>query len=263
MTYFFQPSDFDQFRLMARKAVLAGLRPNQTSWHSPDQGELLFKGAEISHLSHQKPNAELRVPQSFLTQVKTIWCHRDPSRLDVIYRILWRVHQGERHLLDCSSDDDVQSFKQMDQAVRRDVHKMKAFVRFRRVSALVEGGPDCFVAWHCPDHRIATLAAPFFARRFGDMHWSIMTPTESAHWDTESLRFGPGASRDDAPNADELEDLWRTYYRSIFNPARLKVKAMKAELPVRHWRTLPEATEIEDLIREAPSRVEEMFRKNR
>jgi len=30
-----------------------------------------------------------------------------------------------------------------------------------------------------------------------------------------------------------------------------KIKAMKKELPVRHWRTLPEAALIPELIREA------------
>ena len=33
-----------------------------------------------------------------------------------------------------------------------------------------------------------------------------------------------------APAADALEDIWRDYYALIFNPARVKVKAMKAEM---------------------------------
>jgi hypothetical protein len=37
--------------------------------------------------------------------------------------------------------------------------------------------------------------------------------------------------------------------RSVSNPFRSKVKAMKKELPVRHWRTLPEAILVAELIR--------------
>ena len=40
---------------------------------------------------------------------------------------------------------------------------------------------------------------------------------------------GPPAQRHDAPDGDPMEDLWRTYYASIFNPARLKVGAMLKE----------------------------------
>ncbi len=54
-----------------------------------------------------------------------------------------------------------------------------------------------------------------------------------------------------APRQDAAEDLWLVYYRSIFDPFRLKIKAMKKELPVRHWRTLPEVALIPGLIRKA------------
>jgi hypothetical protein len=39
----------------------------------------------------------------------------------------------------------------------------------------------------------------------------------------------------EAPKEDHLEDLWRDYYRATFNPAGIKLKAMKREMPVRHW----------------------------
>src|SRR6187402_3215029 len=63
----------------------------------------------------------------------------------------------------------------------------------------------------------------------------------------------------DAPQEDQLEDLWRTYYAAMFNPARINPKAMTRELPVRHWATLPEAQLIKPLLFEAPSRVERMI----
>jgi DNA polymerase len=90
------------------------------------------------------------------------------------------------------------------------------------------------------------------------MRWSILTPDESAHWDLEKLTFSPGVHRSAAPAGDDLEDLWKDYYATIFNPARVKVKAMKAEMPVRHWATLPEAQLIPTLLAKADARVNEM-----
>jgi DNA polymerase len=52
--------------------------------------------------------------------------------------------------------------------------------------------------------------------------------------------------------------MWLSYYSSIFNPARVKLKAMRAEMPVRHWPTLPETKVIDQLIDQAPRRVAEM-----
>ncbi|MDQ2711532.1 MAG: UdgX family uracil-DNA binding protein [Acidobacteriota bacterium] len=118
--------------------------------------------------------------------------------------------------------------------------------------------PEQFVAWHKPDHLIVEAMAPWFAARFGSMRWSVLTPDRSAHWDLTELTFGPGVPRSEAPQEDVLEELWKDYYASIFNPARVKVKAMKAEMPVRHWATLPEAEIISSLLSSAEGRVTEM-----
>uniref|UniRef100_UPI0025FB61C3 UdgX family uracil-DNA binding protein n=1 Tax=Brevundimonas sp. TaxID=1871086 RepID=UPI0025FB61C3 len=100
--------------------------------------------------------------------------------------------------------------------------------------------------------------APFFVRRFANMRWSILTPEASAHWDGETLAIAEGASRADAPSEDAMEDLWRDYYASIFNPARLKIGAMRSEMPVKYWRNLPEARLIAPLIEDAQRRSDQM-----
>ncbi len=144
----------------------------------------------------------------------------------------------------------------MEKAVRRDVHKLHAFVRFRRVED--ETG-EHFVAWHRPDHLIVRLAAPFFVRRFSVMRWSILTPDQSVSWDLKELHFSAGVPRTAAPREDELEEVWRTYYSAIFNPARIKLKAMRKEMPVRHWATMPETQMIDQMLRSAPARVATML----
>ena len=60
-----------------------------------------------------------------------------------------------------------------------------------------------------------------------------------------------------------MEDLWRGYYASVFNPARVNVDAMVKELPVRHWATLPEAALIPQLILDAAGREGNMRTQNR
>jgi DNA polymerase len=140
----------------------------------------------------------------------------------------------------------------MVRAVARDMHKMHAFVRFRPVT---DGdGHTVQVAWFEPDHYITEANAGFFVRRFTQMHWAILTPDASVRWDGSSLHVGPGGQRTDAPPPDAGEALWLTYYRHIFNPARLKTTMMKKEMPTRYWRNLPEAALITELSRGAHER---------
>ena len=161
----------------------------------------------------------------------------------------------EPYLLEISTDE-VLRLNKLGKEVRRDAPKMKAFVRFRKIE---RDGEECFIAWHRPDHRIVRKVAPFFSRRFKAMNWTILTPDESVIWDQKELHYGVGVPRSEAPQSDELETLWKTYYANIFNPARVKIKMMKAEMPVRFWTTLPEAEIIADLLMQAPARVEEMI----
>ncbi len=241
--------DFESWRSESRRLLEADVPPSDVLW-------VQSAGTLFEEALPQRANARpASVPKEFLRSAETVAMHSDESRWALLYRILYRITHGERDLMKIDIDDDVRRMLLMEKAVRRDLHKMTAFVRFRRVP---ESEPEQFVAWHKPDHHIVEAIAPWFARRFGSMHWSILTPECSAHWDTKTLTFGPGVPRSAAPQGDELEDLWRDYYASIFNPARVKIKAMKAEMPVRHWATLPEAEIIPNLLAKADLRVVDM-----
>ncbi len=146
------------------------------------------------------------------------------------------------------------------QQVKRDEHKMHAFVRFRRVES--EAGEQ-FVAWYEPAHRILPLAAPFFAERFAIMRWSILTPDGSVYWEPEvgRLQFGPPLDQSHAPSGDELETLWKSYYGSIFNPARLNPDVMRSHMPVKYWANLPEVALLPAMLRNAGGRVAGMVTK--
>jgi DNA polymerase len=188
------------------------------------------------------------VPRSFVGLAANVACHRDPQRWALLYRILWRiVRQGERHLPAHATDPDISRARTMEKNVRREVHKMHAFVRFRKIGE-DPTGRERFVAWFEPEHFIVELAAPFFRKRFANMDWSIFTPKGCVHWNGEELAFSEGIDHDPSHRRDELEAAWRTYYRSIFNPARLKPKMMQTEMAKRYWKNLPEAEIIDDLL---------------
>ena len=245
------PWDPDAWRSAARAALCAGIAPSDLAWNGDDQGGLL-PGIDVTTLPAR--HAAPRVSADFLSLASAVLCHRDPQRHALLYRMLWRIQSGERALLERATDADVHRARLLEKSVRRDNHKMKAFVRFRKVP----GEDNAFVAWFEPEHHIVDRVAPFFARRFAGMRWAILTPYRSAHWDGAALTFGPGGTRADAPPDDAQEDAWRTYYANIFNPARLNPTMMRQEMPQKYWRHLPEAQLLPSLLRDAGSRVRDM-----
>ncbi len=249
-------ADFGEWADKARRACAAGIRPEGLLWRGPSSPGSLFDGDEDVF----PPNTQRRpsAPKMFSSIARRVICHSDPERFARLYRILWRL-QSERELLQNPADVDTAWLMACDKSVRRDRHKMHAFVRFRKVGVreLASGEMrEQFIAWFEPDHHITALAAPFFAERFANMDWAIFTPKASALWNGQALQIGTGASKDGLPQSDCVEDLWRTYFASTFNPARLKVRAMMSEMPKKYWKNLPEADLIPGLIAGAQARAE-------
>lgn len=254
------PVDFEGWRNAARALIAEDVRPEHVTWSIAGEHESLFASTDPHHAdvtsNHATPRG-VRVPRDFLDLAEAVVCHRDPARFAMLYRMLWRLRE-QQDLFAFSMDRDVESVRKMASAVRREIHKMHAFVRFREAP---HATPPTAIAWFEPEHHVLEAAAPFFVRRFATFRWSILTPTRSAHWDLRELRFGPGASRANAPAYDAAEDLWRNYYASIFNPARLNVDLMRSHMPKRYWRNLPEATVIPQLVADASTRTHDMLNK--
>jgi uracil-DNA glycosylase len=246
-------TDWPGFRRQARRLLAAGVPPERVSWGTGTSQDL-FSGA-----AERLPDAELpgaaspvTVTPAFLALCERVLLHADPARFGLLYRLLWRLAH-EPGLRDDPLDADRLKAQALAHDVRRDVHKMRAFVRFRPVDDGA-GGP-LHVAWFEPRHHIVEANAPFFMRRFTHMRWALLTPRRCARWDGHSLEFSPGASRDQAPPPDAGEALWLTYYQHIFNPARLKLAALQKEMPRRYWHNLPEAQLITPLAARALPRM--------
>ena len=251
------PADFESWRAHARKLASLEFSADEVQWCVGDEGSDLFASPAPPVLP-ELGSKKLSVPRGFIDLGAQVICHRDPDRFDLLYRLLLRL-QDEPRLLQIATDADVHRAEAMARSVRRDMHKMTAFVRFREIAD--EEGRPVFVAWFEPEHHILERISSFFTGRFASMRWSILTPIGSLHWDGKTLLRGPAAAKADAPSEDRLEPYWRSYYANIFNPARLKIKAMKAEMPVKYWRNLPEAELIAPLIAQASRRTEDMVDK--
>jgi DNA polymerase len=242
-------ADLDGFRRALRSLVASDTPPAAVLWQVAGEEGLPLADAA----SREAP--PLRVPRRFAELAEKVVCHADPGRFALLHEVARALSQKPR-LLEDRTDPRVDRLEALAKAVSRDMHKMRAFLRFREIQ---DGEGPHFIAWFEPAHHILRANCGFFIRRFASQRWTILTPDESAHWDGEALQFLPGATRADAPEEDPLEAIWQTYYAAIFNPARLKVRAMQSEMPKKYWKNLPEAALIPSLIAGAAARTEAMI----
>lgn len=244
--------DLAVWRDHARELVARGVPPENIVWSvvGEETGDLFgnHRGALDCDLPEKR---DVRANRAFLQLAGSVILHRDTRRFALLYRLLWRL-QGDAQLMLKPADPDLHRLTLMAGQVRRDIHKMRAFVRFRAIDQ-ADGEPR-YIAWFEPDHHILRANAKFFLGRFASQRWSILSPDLCLHWDGSEMTETPGARREDAPPDDAAEELWQRYYAAIFNPVRLKVAMMVKEMPRRYWKNLPEARLIPTLIAGAQAR---------
>ena len=248
--------DFDGWRSAARALALANISAERVSWQVGDEVGDLFAGAAEPPVSLAPADAAFSVSRTFVDLAETAILHADPERFALLYAMLLRL-RAQPGLIDDQADPQRRRLEEMAKAVRRDIHKMRAFLRFREIAE--DDGTPRFVAWFEPEHHIVRANAGFFVRRFASMRWSILTPQATIHWDGDRLTEGPGAAKTDAPTGDPVEEVWKTYYASIFNPARLKTGTMIKEMPKKYWKNMPETALVAALIAGAQNRESQMI----
>ncbi|WP_294284827.1 TIGR03915 family putative DNA repair protein, partial [uncultured Sphingomonas sp.] len=230
------PDDFDAWRDAARPLAAADVPPDDIVWQVGDTPADLFATVADDAPAPPPPSGTLSVPRAFIDLARSVVLSSDPERFALLYSALARLRR-EPKLIEDQADPLVRRLEGLAKSVRRDIHKMRAFLRFREEQ---DDEGTRYVAWFEPDHHIVRANAAFFVNRFASMHWSILTPEVSLHWDGKALSEGPGAQKADAPDGDPTEEVWKTYYASIFNPARVKIGAMLKEMPRKYWKNMPE-----------------------
>jgi probable DNA metabolism protein len=240
-------ADEAEFRAVAKLCLAAKIHPQEIVFTS--------EASLLQEIPRDCAVAPFSIPREFAGLIGLAICHRAPDRFALLYEVLWRTLHKERELIHRASDPAIATLNAYAKAVRRDIHKMHAFVRFREQEM---DSKKFYAAWFEPQHYTLRRGVPFFVNRFANMDWMIATPIGTALYVERELTFGPARTKPDAAGDVVLDELWLAYFRSIFNPSRVMLKAMGKEMPKLYWKNMPETAAIPDMIARAADRVAEM-----
>ncbi|GGY99239.1 UdgX family uracil-DNA binding protein [Pseudoduganella plicata] len=247
---------FGDFRTAARDLIVRRIPPESVQWSGTQHagGDLLSAAntglvpALPADLLDQPPAPPPRIPRALMEMLQGAACYRAPDRWGFLYKVLWRWQLGQQEILSMA-DEDGARLQHMVKAVRHEEHDMHAYLRFRERPP--EAGDPRFVAWFEPAHDVLPQVAQHFARRMGKISWMIGTPDATVAWDGSTLHATGPLMRSAADVEDSGEALWLTYYRSIFNPARLNAGTMHGHIRSRFWKNLPEAAVVPHMVSQA------------
>jgi len=129
--------------------------------------------------------------------------------------------------------------------VRREKHRMEAFVRFQKL----EDG--LFYASVEPDINVLPLLIKHFKNRYADQQWIIydLRRKYGLHYNMHDVQYitlnfseVKPANVVSAYTADEAlyQNLWKNYFKSTNIPARKNTKLHLMHMPRRYWQHLTE-----------------------
>lgn len=136
---------------------------------------------------------------------------------------------------------------QIVKSVRREKHRMEAFIRFQKMADGV------FYASIEPDFNVLPLILPHFKRRYADQKWIIydLKRAYGIYYDLNEAEFiqfdfTSGKPHNQTVISSYSEDetlyqaLWKDYFKHVNIPARKNTKLHLQHVPKRYWKHLTE-----------------------
>lgn len=197
-------ADVAGFHSEATRLLGLQVPPHTVQWSAAPAQSMGEEALDGVRASIQNRAARAIIPQSFVRMSELVVLHRDPQRFDLLYRTLWRLVY-EPELKNDHADLDLARLRQMAQAVRRDIQKMKARLVFRPLE--LRGGAVP-VAWYEPAHYVCEAVAAWRAKREPARHWILLTPERSLRWDGGHLLSAPAVAPAQVPGHERSDTEW-------------------------------------------------------
>lgn len=190
--------DIAGFHSEATRLLAQQVPPESVQWSAAPAQTVGEETLDPDHACIHNRAARAIIPQSFIRMSELVVLNRDPRRFDLLYRSLWRLVY-EPALKHDFEDPDLSRLRQMAQAVRRDIQKMKSRLAFRPLE--LKGG-TVPVAWYEPSHFVAETVGAWLARRDPSVRWILLTPDRSIRWDGSRLLCAPAVAPQQSPRSD-------------------------------------------------------------
>lgn len=196
--------DVAGFHSEATRLLAQQVPPHVVEWTAAPAQSVDEESLDDGRAAIRNRAARAIIPQSFVRMSELVVLHRDPHRFDLLYRSLWRLVY-EPELKNDYADLDLARLRQMAQAVRRDIQKMKTKLAFRPLEIRGETVP---VAWYEPTHYVCELVGAWLAKRDPATRWILLTPDRSLRWDGAHLLSAPAVAPTQQPLAVRTDAEW-------------------------------------------------------
>ena len=140
------------------------------------------------------------------------------------------------------SNSNILKIHKINKSVNREKHRMKAFIRFKKVDS------DLFYAECEPDFDVLPLIIKHFSRRYANQKWIIFDSKRKygIFYDLTQVQFiqleknSSNIINSQRSGENYYEQLWSTYFERTNIKSRKNTKLFIQHVPKRYWKHLTE-----------------------
>lgn len=183
-----------------------------------------------------------------LKQLYWVFLSEDAKARNVLFYMMQEVFRKNANIFENFGDERVLYFHQMYTKVRRERHRMQAFIRFEKSN---DGTFYCMID---PDFNVLPLIASFFKKRYADQAWLIYDVKRKyglmynlSQIEEVNLLPQNSNSTEIMTSSIDIDDreihfqtLWKQYFKSTNIEARKNMKLHLQHVPRRYWKYLTE-----------------------
>lgn len=186
---------------------------------------------------------------SVLTHIEKVLAYELPTAYILAFKYIRKIIDKSTGFWRNYSDDTVMEVQKILKSIRREIHRIHAFVRF------IEYEDNYYHALIEPDFDVLKWSYSHFVKRYPAMNWSIadvkrdkavIYRKEDRHinWiiGLEQLEYHEQVEQ--FRHHSIYEEAWQKYFRSVNISERRNDKLHLQHVPKRYWKNLIEKQEI-------------------
>lgn len=184
-------------------------------------------------------NKLLRVDKESIFEIERLLRHKRTDREQLAFLYVREIVKAKAPVRGNFSNPVYAEVAYSLQQISYEIDHLKGFLRF------TENEQGVLYAPYESDHDLIDLILPHFERRIGDTPFILHDKRRNrlAIWNGYCHTFA--ILEEDAtfvPSEEEREwqSLWKSYYAHVNIPLRKNERQMRAHMPVRYWKYLPE-----------------------
>lgn len=177
--------------------------------------------------------------RELVSDIGTLFRSCDTEKYNTAFRYIRELVKNKASIRGHLSSPAVIDFNETLSKITYEIHRFQGFIRFSETTGGV------FYAHYTPDNDITELLMPHFKRRYASQPFVIHDTQRNiiGAYNGQASRIIKSDSQLTvylSENDGKFTELWKLYYDSVNIQERKNTRLMKAFMPVRYWKNLPE-----------------------